>query len=445
MFGNYTEGNAHDRELIIPHTTLASWVEVCPTNKKFRSGDWLKWFSEKVYPLDPGSYGSKKGCRPLLPKVDQELMAKRDLILPESIKGENWQRVRFRDGSGLSRRVYQAEVAGYGDRLREGVQDEPESYPRELAELRRFLNEQPVGSQEKLLKRNWAEVRDYHLAMPVETEHQRIRRDATFRVLFLLQDYRRLHYKTSDGSTRLYTAGTSIHQLPKEVRKLALKGSVALDLQACQLAIVSKLWSIPSLHQFLGNPKNSVWQELCQDLGVDGEAKPLLKQAVYGITFGMRAHNVKWRVAKGSSSLPGLGDEVAAAFMTHRLIAPLLEARNERKVCIREEGGVTDAFGRWLPLVPELTKSKGKTRRNTDAPIRSLLAQEVQSHEIKLMAAMLPVLQKEKDIRIVSFLHDGISIHITDPSEKRRKLRGLKDAVNDEAERCGFPTRLVED
>ncbi len=60
-----------------------------------------------------------------------------------------------------------------------------------------------------------------------------------------------------------------------------------LDLKASQLAIVSQLWDVPSLREFLSSPECNIWDEFQNWLEVSDEYKPVLKAANYSVVFGM--------------------------------------------------------------------------------------------------------------------------------------------------------------
>lgn len=64
--------------------------------------------------------------------------------------------------------------------------------------------------------------------------------------------------------------------------------AVELDLVSAQLGIVAVRWNVPSLQAFL-QTRQSVWAELANAARapLDETAKPVLKDAIYSLVFGM--------------------------------------------------------------------------------------------------------------------------------------------------------------
>ncbi len=428
VFGIYRNRN-DQRSLLLPHPILAKWVGVHPHTKSFRSLDWIERFNDRVHPVEVSPYNSTLGkCRAVVPHIPEAILAERDAQIRSDLSSPGWGRVDFVTGRTVTQRAYRAGLKRYEASLRKSAQF-PDDHPAK--DLLLWLNSQPQNSLEKTIKSNWQHVLSVTNSMPKHTPQQQVRKDAALRVLHVLQDYRRMWYSSSDGSPRLYAVGASIHQLPREIRHAALKGSIQLDLTACQLAIVAKLWRIPTLQDFLAG-SSSVWARLALDLELDhNHYKPFLKELVYSAIFGMRKQDLLEKCEYGTTAQSGLGAVKSKAFINHTLIRDLLEARRVAFKDVKQAGRLMDAYGRSLKL-----ESK------EPANLRSLVAQQVQSYEMRVMSAALPVLQIEKDIRVISWLHDGITIRIQDPTEERRKLRRVIIAIDQAAEKLGFATRV---
>jgi len=56
-------------------------------------------------------------------------------------------------------------------------------------------------------------------------------------------------------------------------------------------------------------------------------------------------------------------------------------------------------------------------------------------HELKLISAILPILESEKRLHVCSWLHDGLSVYCADPVEAPRQLKRLEQAIVEEAAR----------
>lgn len=421
--------NRNGEGIILPFRTLAQLVGVSPSRKGFAAHRWIDDFSQEVFDLRPLPYSYVAGeARVIRPEIASDILAERDLELTEAL-APDYERVYFVDGRRVSLRKRLEVGRDYVRYLKDLANcSRPEHPARELVE---FLNSQPPDCLEKLLKANWPALRRAALEMPQGTLQERRRRDAALRVLLGVMDHRVMLYGTSVKTLRIHALGSNIHLLPRELRRLALRGSIHLDLRACQLAVVAKLWNIPALQEFLATGK-SIWKELLACLGLDDRSKPILKRTVYSALFGMGYKKLRQQLADGIDDNGGVGREKMQAFFRDPRIDGLMKARRAVQQTIKGTGGVADAFGQWLTT--------------SQYSIPSVLAQQVQSYEVKIMLSMLPILKAEKDIRVLSWLHDGLTIRILDPAEKQRKLRRLCDVVEDAASVLGFHTVLeVED
>jgi hypothetical protein len=123
--------------------------------------------------------------------------------------------------------------------------------------------------------------------------------------------------------------------------------------------------------------------------------------------------------------------------LAHHLIVELLECRNHRLDEIQSQGKIVDAFGRTLPRVT------GATESLSIDDLRSLAAQEVQSYELELMLAALPVLEKcAGELHVFSFLHDGMTISARNKGREQMYAQRIKRAVDFKAAEKGFHTWL---
>lgn len=412
-------------EIVLPFCTVARLVGANPRSRGFSAGRWIEDFSADVFPLHARTYRYTTGeARIIAPEVAPEILKAQELELAEDL-GPDYKRVYFVDGARVTQRRRREEAREYVRQLRELVDVGDSRHP--ARDLLHFLNAQPPDTLEKFLRLNWADLRRAALNMPEGTDQERARRDAALRVLLGVADHRVMLYGTSSKTIRLHALGNNLHLLPRELRKLALRGAIQLDLRACQLAVVAKLWDIPVLQAFLAQGK-SIWKELLTYTGLGEEFKPILKRSIYSILFGMGRRRLRQQLDQGADGDPGVGPGKRRAFFRHPLIVAVMRARTTVQKRVHGAGGTEDAFGRWI---------------STDEfNLPSVLAQQVQSYEVRLMLAMLPVLKAEKDIRVISWLHDGVAVQVLDPAERERKVRRLCDAVREAAEAYGFHTEL---
>jgi hypothetical protein len=440
LFAPYRWDGDHGR-VLFGHDLVAKLVGRKPVGS-FRAQSWIDRFSQQVLELHASDYRYVDGkARTVKPDIDPVILELRDSMLVDEV-GEF---VSFLTGRPVSERSRKKTAKEYETMIREEVGARVSAlvdvHPAQ--ELLRYLNDQPHHSFEKLLRQNWERLMRAALELPDGQT-----RDHVFRVLLGMQDFRRMIYGPTEKTARIYAQGINLTQLPKELRLLAVSGTVHLDLSACQLAIVAKLWDIPRLKRELTSIRrldSSLWTKLAWDVntvcnpGVENyeemelvidpdRDKPLMKMAVYSITYGMSRRNVQRLLRAGTSSRCGLDEDALEAFMEHPLIRDLLEARRRAHRQAARDRRLTDAFGREI-----------RVSRNN--PARAGLAQQVQSFELQLMLAALPGVEGANgDISVIYWLHDGVALWFTDRSKRPQQLARIVEAVQREADRLGIPT-----
>jgi hypothetical protein len=172
-----------------------------------------------------------------------------------------------------------------------------------------------------------------------------------------------------------------------------------------------------------------------------GEYKPLLKRTVYSVVFGMSRRNLRAQLAQGTGAAdqePGVGDEAAERVLGHPLMRALLGARARASRRVWKERGARDAWGTWVATAWEFDEGRGKPVQ--DVP--SVLARVVQSYELRLLLPVLGVAEAEEQVYLLSWLHDGVTVHLGNQTKAGRHLRKLAGAVRGEAERLGMATAL---
>lgn len=240
-------------------------------------------------------------------------------------------------------------------------------------------------------------------------------------------------YGPSEGANtvRVFAKNTSIQGLKNAVKYALTQGWTTFDLKSAQLAIVAKDWNIDLLHQWLSNRSNNVWKELCSVFPniPDAVSKPVIKTAVYSACYGAQLETIQADVQMAL----GTNRAAANALLAHELFIHVIAHRDHQLREIRKRKGATDTFGRFLPA-------------NTPEQARSVLAQLSQAREMQLLLPALSFTeQRPNDLRIVLWEHDGFSVHFRrDASRNDRTKRALLRAVNDNCERLGYPTELVE-
>ena len=278
-------------------------------------------------------------------------------------------------------------------------------------------------------------------------------------------------YRTSANTVRVFAEGHSLASLPTPLRRLLSEraGWVELDLEHSQLAIGAALWKVEPVVEMLSGNDFDVWDDLIRRLGLDPEAllrddhalyrrvKAALKPNVYGILFGASRHDLARfgfaydfdpsrtdrAVVKRRELLTWMFgrplDALGEAFLAHPLMAAMLEARERRMAEVMATGYLLDAFARKLALRKD--EAHGAT-------VRSLLAQEAQAMELKLLepvirAAIAETEKKRPNWRIVLWQHDGFSLWVKEDRLVAFTVAILQDLVREAARAEGVPTQLV--
>ena len=239
-------------------------------------------------------------------------------------------------------------------------------------------------------------------------------------------------YGDTRKTLRIFPRGASIVTLCRPLRKEMCKrmGWEVLDLRAAELAIVAKLWNVPSINNILMG-SGSIWQYLDNQMGWSD--KELFKRSIYGITFGSsvtqnRENSIvrKWKEAGKDADL--------AKFLKITEIADLVNARDSMIQTIESNKQIVDAFGDTHTL-------DNKNGRNS----RSLMSCEIQSHEVKMMLGVVDIIRKANRAEVALWIHDGIAINCS--GEDRRLAKLIKDcqAAINPWRALGYTTELVHE
>ncbi|WP_155864554.1 hypothetical protein [Deinococcus ficus] len=262
-------------------------------------------------------------------------------------------------------------------------------------------------------------------------EHLRLKREGQLRLLNALQWSFPPHYKQVENTERIYTAGASVANVTREVRKILFHNTVSYDLRNAHLAIAAKLWGLTSLTALLER-EGSIWPHLLAELDLDAAHKDALKPILYSTVYGMAQPALKAQITRTFDK------QVTQKYFSTSLSGAIVEARNERMQRISDDGGIQDAFGQVHPLAVQKDLPRGTQKRQ----VRSLLSREVSSYEVKVMLSAVDVATRTDKFRIVLWLHDGILVRYTDRTQQARWDHQLRAAVDAAAQHHGFATRL---
>ena len=267
-------------------------------------------------------------------------------------------------------------------------------------------------------------------------------------------------YCPSEKTTRCHAIGPNAHLLPRAVRKELFAHLYTFDLKSSQLAGAAALWGAEVVRARLErctSENEDIWEYLIGQSGLHGDDvvsrfKPIFKKPLYGCAFGQLKVNMKRNLIEALTreGLTEKGAETAAAkFLDCPEMKDLIDARKRRMNRIVAEGGLRlpswtwdkeTHEGAWLPLEETLegTEEAGEQARK----VRSLLAQELQALELSIMLAAANVIKRNPTVVIVSWLHDGFTLHFSDESKREKITKSILSAVAKACKAANYPSYL---
>ena len=452
LFAYFRDGRFLDRdtgEVIASAEIVARCWGTKADNGGYGLKNALEDFSRDVFKIEFKRHSSvqRKATTAAVHWSEQDKEDYARLMGADTGDGRDWRKVDFvtgvRETSGRRKANREHNIATANAMI-------PSDHP--ASRLIKYLNDSSLKI-EKLIRKNLPEVEQAILALPdgpqktwSEGVHSRLCMGC------------QMTYRATERSARIYAIGTTIHQLPRDIRAVALHGGVEFDLKACQMAIISVLWEIPTLEKRMADSLTSggsIWTDLLTEMGLQSDDKNLLKRAIYSVIFGMRETNVRKLLREGRLTPTdadvdgedeatqrwisewagrGLGESATNRVMKNAVMQSLLEARNRKIEDLKIRRSVEDAFCRTLRIADQ-DGSEGKA-------ICSILAQVVQSHEMKIMQSLLDIIASDDRIYIISWLHDGVTLYFSDKKEQRGRINTITRKMNERIVDMGFPTKL---
>lgn len=240
-----------------------------------------------------------------------------------------------------------------------------------------------------------------------------------------------LYQPSKRGNTvRIFPYNESMLMLKRNIRKVLCKGWVEFDLASSQLAIISKIWNVPYIHDYLISGK-SIWKDLCNHLQItySDENKKILKTALYSICFGKSKKKLLLEIEYS------FGSSAKLLWMNHHIIQALFKARSRRVSFIMSRGYIITAQGKQVFV-------SGKDKYEKLTKVRSMLAEEAQSIEFWLLEPVIDLAKTTKNFIITLWQSDGFSVKFTDKSKQDRWTKRIQDVVLARANQLNVPTHL---
>ena len=316
----------------------------------------------------------------------------------------------------------------------------PEAIP-----LLTYMNNLPITPFTKVINSNFPAA--FSKACEIE---DRIKMITQVDILGAIREDLKPFYKPSERqcTDRIFPCNYSIPMLRREIRKTLTKGWYEFDLANAQLAIVTKLWNIPTLHKFLKTGK-SIWVELFRHYGYDmkdlkvknelkyNSMKDVFKTSLYSLVFGMSKYNLIQQIDKDLNTIHKPGNH----FFTHPLIKALYQAREGQIEKLNHEGEGKTIFGVTRKVYGDKTKS-GKPTKDRLSYITSILAHQAQALELYVLLPVVELASTTKDFYITLWQHDGFSLHFNDKSKVDKWIPRILKVVQEKIDEQGILTHL---
>lgn len=442
--------SSKDNRLVLSHIMVAHMAGKKAYDGHFTSLEYFERFSSNIFPLNETDWSALEGrARVIDPSIEKSLYgaAKRELQKPQSERT-----VFFHNGKVVNPINSRNERKSRASVLTPVTSVSLAHPAYQLAE---FLNAQKQGAVSRIIRSNWPNV---ECALEEMEKDTTISKEVTYSVrvtMAHIQDDFHIYYKAAADSPRVFAKDSTIHGLPSELRKIALGGMVEMDLKACQLAVVAAKWGVPELNDVLFKQINDphqtqdIWRLILEQSGAKNEDKPILKDTVYSLVFGMTNKHLREQLAEGSYKYrkvikadgrvvrkkgkkknEGVGEELADKILKIPFFASILAARKRKLAQLKSDGYLLDAFDNPV-----------KTHKYFNT--LSVLAYVAQSYELKIMLSLIPIVKSEgNQIHVASWLHDGVTLYFGKTGEEERQIEQINKKVNKTAWDLGIPTKL---
>jgi hypothetical protein len=437
FFSSHRDDEGH---VITPHAVIAERVGKSVGSKGFAAGKCLDEFSQEVWTLQTTGYDRFNGlARTVITDWPGPVSTFLDKV-PLTRTGT--EMVFFVSGEPVSKSRRRRIIGEMEYRLLADATESAKGKP--VQALIGYLNSHSQTVQRSFVRRNWHKVENLYRGLPVsgsnkeEEDYFRRRKQYVASAMTPLFQFGQNIYEAKERTSRIYTVGPSYHSLPRPFRKALLDGTIGLDARAIQLAIVSRLWQLPKMQAFLSDDRSpSIWKELYCHLDAShldfDETKAILKTTLYRLVYGMDLWGLRWTLQWGdkAKNVAGLrSNTLVDRFFKHPLIEELIIQRDAHLADIKHRGFIVDRFAQRRDIAVGSSDEK------------SLLATEVQSWEMYLMLPLLEVFEQEAHLHVVSFLHDGIAVHVSDPKKEERIVKKLTETFRQRAYDEEIATRL---
>ncbi len=424
--------------------------------KNYKGYLFLQRFSSDVQPITWTDWSYEQDrCRVVEFPLHPELESLLALDVHKNYKNEGG-RVYLIGGIKFTTRNRNAQLKKAQEKLREDLEDLRKCRRVRKGAEKIFLYMMKVDIKHftKIIDSN---IDTVELAIKNRIDLPETKKKVYLELVDCLREIRKPMLHGVKNSWRLYDEGVSITGLPRQYRKMLCKGWTEFDIKSSQLAIVSSIWNIESIHTFLSD-RNSVWDLFFNVFPVPDdrydETKRFFKESLYSVVFGKLEANI----AKEYDDLLGMG--AGTKFSNIWLVRDLFDAR-EREI----NRLANQPNGRYYSLAAGMSSSpnnffrtgmsKGellKYEENGEMPytqrkrITSVMAQEVQMIEMAILYPVIDLAEKNsKNYVITLWQHDGFSVKFLNAGKREQYTKIIINGFQanlDALEHLNIPTYL---
>lgn len=415
MIDHLLLGTSHDLEskkLPLSWPLLNSMRDGTGTNRAFVAKSFFKIFSKWAFPLEFEQYDSRKGQVRVLKsaKIPDSLLKARDEMFAAPLSERTVYITSGEPGRLLTQEERLAAVSSQMALARSPEAKFVLSYMNSLpAEIFDTVLDKLPALYAKISQIQDDDIRNHQLA----NCHQ-------------VACYPKPICKPVEKTTRIFAVGGSFLNLKSCYRDELLSDWVKLDLNKCQLIVVSSLWAASSIRTTISRSSLGLWADIANHCGavLTPEVKDKVKKATYTTVYGGGRTKIR-------STFDGvLTPEQADRFFDFPMIARLFKARSNQIEDLYDSESRVDAFGYEMKLT-----ETGKVKRYKQAT--SILACEAQSYELKILYPVVKYISEncteECPVYCTAFLHDGVWIKCDDPYQLQVHLERIKEIISEES------------
>ena len=417
MIDHLLLGTSHDLEskkLPLSWPLLNSMRDGTGTNRTFVAKSFFKIFRKWAFALDVEPYDSRRGQVRVLKsaKIPDALLKARDELFAAPLSERTVYIASGEPGRLLTQEERLAAVSSQMALARSPEAKFVLNYMNSLpAEIFDTVLDKLPAVYAKISKIQDDDIRNHQVA----NCHQ-------------VASYPKPICKPVEKTTRIFAVGGSFLNLKSCYRDELLSDWVKLDLNKCQLIVVSSLWAVPSIRTAISKSSQGLWAEIAHhcDADLTPEVKDKVKKATYTTVYG--GGRTKIRHTFDGALTPQQADR----FLDFPMIDRLFKARRNQIEDLYDSESRVDAFGYEMKLT-----ETGKIKRYKQAT--SILACEAQSYELKILYPVVKYISEACTdgcpIYATAFLHDGIWIKCDDANRLQVHLEEIRQIISQESQR----------